>query len=68
MIYHYSLLLEIARQQQQELLHQAEIERCYKQLTEKRSALLQQVAHRLLATVWQLTIHSQPNKATTHLQ
>lgn len=64
MIDHYSLLLEIARQRQQELLRQAETEHLYKQLKQNQPRLLQQIGHHVADAVRQLITHIQSNPAT----
>jgi hypothetical protein len=61
MLNHYSLLLEIAHLQQQEMFRQAEIERLYRQIKENRPGLLQQVGHCLLATVQHFKVNLQSN-------
>lgn len=65
MINHYSLLLEIARQRQQEMLRQAEAEQLCRQLTENQSGLLQQIGHYLADAGRQLKTRTQSNPATT---
>jgi|GEM_PF-3418910 len=64
MINHYSLLLEAAHERHQELLRQAEIGRCYKQLKRNYPNWLQQIGRRLADAVRQLKTHTQSNPAT----
>jgi len=64
MLNHYSLLLEIARVRQQEMLQQAEADRLYRQLKGNRSSLLQQIGCWMAGIVRQLKTHSQLNTAT----
>ncbi len=64
MLNHYSLLLEIAHQRQQQMLQQAEAERRYRQLKENRPGLRQQVGHRLLATIQHFKVNLWSNPAT----
>ncbi|MCB0174444.1 MAG: hypothetical protein KDJ52_22290 [Anaerolineae bacterium] len=67
MMDHNSLLLEIARQRQQERLRQAEAERLYRQLKRNRPNLLQQIGHRMTDAVRQFITHIRPHPATPPL-
>lgn len=64
MMDHYSLLLEIAHQRQQELLRQAETGHLYKRLKQNRPGLLQQIGHHVTDAVWQLKTNTHSNPAT----
>lgn len=64
MIINHSLLLEIARERQQELLQQAENERCYKQLKRNHPNRLQQIGQYLVDAIEQSKDHPQSKPAT----
>lgn len=61
---HYSLLLEAAHERHQELLRQAQIERCYKQLKRNNPDWLRQIGQYLADSIKPVKAHPQ-SKPTT---